>query len=156
MRRLIDLHMCKALCIALLCLSACVPQQGQNFSAAGAQQIRIGVSTRATVEQALGPPLTRNIKGDDEAWTYSYTGTDATGAIVGSSAASVVPIVGPLLSLGVMETAQTSHEQKQVSITFHRDIVQTCSVVLTSGTSTLTNMQGQSTRREIPCGQPIN
>jgi outer membrane protein assembly factor BamE (lipoprotein component of BamABCDE complex) len=140
----------------LLLLTSCVSKQGQDFSAAGAEQIRVGVSTRGSVEQAMGSPLTRDIKGDNEMWVYSYAATDASGAIAGTSLATAIPFIGPLVSVGVMQNAQTTNESRQVEITFYRGVVKTCNVRLSSGTSTLVNYQGQSTTREIPCGQPIN
>jgi outer membrane protein assembly factor BamE (lipoprotein component of BamABCDE complex) len=146
----------RIICVFFLFLSACVSKQGQDFSAVGAEQIKIGTTSKTTVEQLLGPPLTKDIKGVDESWGYSYAATDASNAVAGSSIAAGVPIVGPLLSVGVMQNTPTTNESRQVLITFHRDIVQTCNVRLVSGTNTMLNTLGQSTTREIPCGQPIN
>ena len=138
-----------------LCLCGCTAQQGQNFNASGAEQIRVGVTTKSAVEQAMGPPLTRDIKGDTETWMYSYSATDTSGPVAGSMLAGV-PLVGGIIMASTMQNAQMATESKQVSITFSRGVVQACNVILSSGSSTMTNMQGQRTTRQIPCGQSVN
>jgi outer membrane protein assembly factor BamE (lipoprotein component of BamABCDE complex) len=144
----------QAVCVVFLFfLSSCTSKQGQDFAATNADQIRVGVTNKATVQSLLGPPLNTNIKGPDETWAYSYSATD-TSAVYGTTVGGLIPIVGPLVALGSMNSPITS-DQKQISITFHNDIVQTCVVRLMATSGTMMNAQGGSTTREIACGQPV-
>lgn len=139
----------KSICVVyLVFLAACTgtSQQGQDFAATNADQIRAGVTDKQTVQRLLGSPLNSSVRGSDETWTYSYV----TGTNYGTTA--MIPVVGGIVAMN----AQNTTNQKQVTVTFHNDIVQTCVVMLHSQTGTIMNMQQGSTTREIPCGQPVN
>src|SRR5712692_7758220 len=86
-----------AYAFSALLLAACSHQQGTDFAPASAEQIRVGVSTKATVERLLGQPYNRVAKGGEETWTYSHMNMDSTKS-VGAGMMSV-PIVGPLVYL---------------------------------------------------------
>jgi outer membrane protein assembly factor BamE (lipoprotein component of BamABCDE complex) len=139
----------------LLFLSSCASNQGQDFAATNTEQIRIGVTDKDTVQRLLGPPLSTNIIGADETWGYSYSATNSTGTIAGLTMGAVIPVVGPLVTLGTMNSPVTT-DQKQVSITFHNNIVRTCVITLASTSATMMAAVGPSTTREIACGQPVN
>ena len=140
--------------LSLLLLLSCTSQQGHDFAVNNTDQIKVGVTDKVTVERLLGPPLNKSIKGPDETWVYSYSATDTTaGAVMGGG--MMVPIVGPLIYMGGLNTPITS-DQREVTITFRKDTVQTCVVRLISTSGTMNNMQGGSTTREIACGQPVS
>jgi hypothetical protein len=74
-------------------LSGCSSDAGRAFSSSNAAQILSGVTDKAAVERALGPPYRRQIAADgSETWLYYYN------HLSGSLGPTVfIPIVGPLL-----------------------------------------------------------
>ena len=103
---------------ALAALAACTGHYGQKFSVSNAAQIQSGVSTKASVEQALGEPFRRDTGANgDETWTYVYNSTT-----VAPAATAFIPFIGPMLP----NSTNASADNRQVVITFHGNIVSSC------------------------------
>ena len=145
------------LIVAALLMAAapgCSMNTGHEFSAAAAEQIRSGVTDKAAVEKALGPPLRRSIgPNGDETWVYSFMAFSSS-----YSPAAFIPVVGPLLPNGNRAT----NDSQQLTITFTGDTVSSCKLVVGSytGSGSVLSMgalveaggHAAGTTRETDCG----
>ena len=103
---------------------------GEDFSSANTGQIHSGATTKQAVIGLLGPPFQRNIAPNgDETWGYTFS-TGHAGAL-----SALVPL------------SDVSSSNRQVTITFHGDVVASCQYISTSehnpysggGTTQITN-----------------
>lgn len=131
-----------------LAIAACSHQQGSDFTPSNAEQIRVGVSTKATVERLLGPPFNRYVKGGEETWTYSHMNMDATKSV--GAGMLGVPVVGSIIYLATGAYNPTSNTDfKEATIVFRKDVVASCVVKQTHLAES-----GATTVQEVTCGQP--
>lgn len=124
----------RATALGCLLLAGCSTQSGQDFSAANASQIKSGETDKATVVKNLGQPFQKYVAPTgDETWTYFFNRTSYS-----PTAAAFVPFVGPMLPNSGKATA----DSRQMTVTFHGNIVASCNLTVTNSAATSSAMGG--------------
>lgn len=120
--------------LLLFALSGCTRDVGQKFDVSGASNIHVGVSDMEAVQRYLGPPPGRSKAYGVENWSYQYTHVD-----VAPTATAFIPYVGPMLQ-GAYKSNTSS---QSVSVTFRGNIVESCTLIVSSGKSSDAMMIGR-------------
>lgn len=114
--------------------AGCTSTSGNDFSTAGAAQIRSGVTDKATVIRYLGQPYQRAIDpSGDETWTYSFSQVG-----ISPTATFFIPFVGPQLANSARSTVDT----RMVTISFKADIVASCHLYVSNNAATGAGIAG--------------
>ena len=100
---------------------------GKDFSLDTAQQIKLGVTDKATVVRYLGQPQARSRNNADENWTYSYNEISSS-----VSPVAFIPFVGSFIP----NTIDSKSSMKMLMIGFKRDIVSSCKIMIFGTTGT--------------------
>lgn len=135
--------------VALVLLIGCThtTEQGQQFSAEAASQIKVGVTDKSGVETLLGPPQNRTIISKlEEKWTYSYMRASGTG-----SAANFIPVVGMYVA-----TNEGRSEQRSVEVLFKGNIVAKCDMATSTATVAVNLMTGSKPTSQDSVSKPCN
>jgi outer membrane protein assembly factor BamE (lipoprotein component of BamABCDE complex) len=132
-----------------LCLLGCSNshQIGQQFSLQAADQIRPGVTNKATVQQLLGPPTSRAMAANnEEQWVYISMTSNAN-----TSAANYIPVVNMVAPVEGNSTSRT------VQVYFKGDVVSRCWISTTdasaSGSLVTGIKQGPQQNTQKDCGK---
>lgn len=105
--------------LVLLLLCSCTSQTDTDL-ALYSQGIKVGVSDKKAVSAILGPPPNSFSRGPDEVWTYVGTSDSKVAAALGNIPYVRDALVSPFVS----------SESFHVAITFHKDIVSACKIVI--------------------------